>query len=195
MRLNKGMRRQEILQALARMLESQKGRITTAALSSELKISEAALYRHFSSKVKMYEGLLDFAEETIFARISSITAENQNAFEQCNRIISLILNFCVKNPGITRLLNGDALAYEDSVLFARIKTFYDRLELQFQSTLLEGQSRFEFELLDTIESIANLMITIVEGKISAYVRSDFNKNPLQSHSNQGKVIVSGISQK
>ena len=189
------MRRQEILQALARMLQSLKGRITTAALSSVLKISEAALYRHFPSKVKMYEGLLDFAEETIFARISSITAENQNAFEQCNRIISLILNFCVKNPGITRLLNGDALAYEDSVLLARIKTFYDRLELQFQSTLLEGQSRFELELLDTIESIANLMITIVEGKISAYVRSDFNKNPLQSHSNQWKVIVSGISQK
>ena len=116
------MRRQEILQALARMLESQKGRITTAALSSELKISEAALYRHFPSKVKMYQGLLDFAEKTIFARISSITTENQNAFEQCNRIISLILNFCIKNPGITRLLNGDALAYEDSVLPARIKT-------------------------------------------------------------------------
>ena len=127
----RGSRAQEILQALARMLESSRGgRITTAALAAEIGVSEAALYRHFPSKTRMYEGLIDFIEETIFARVRTIVADEPDAVNQCYRILSLVLAFSEKNPGITRILNGDALTGETDRLHDRMAQFFDRLESQ-----------------------------------------------------------------
>ena len=127
----RGSRAQEILQALARMLEVSKGqRITTAALAAELGVSEAALYRHFPSKTRMFEGLIDFIEATIFGRISSILNDDSSTIDQCYRILTLVLAFSEKNPGITRILNGDALTGETEQLHKRVAQFYDRLESQ-----------------------------------------------------------------
>ena len=119
----KGSRAQEILQTLARMLETSKGRITTASLATELGISEAALYRHFPSKTRMYESLIDFIEETIFGRVRGIVNDEPDAINQCYRILSLVIAFCQKNPGITRILNGDALAIENERLHQRVAQF------------------------------------------------------------------------
>ena len=135
-------RAQEILQALARMLEvSQGGRITTAALAAELGVSEAALYRHFPSKTRMYEGLIDFIEDTIFTRIRTIVDDEPDALGQCYRILTLVLTFSEKNPGISRILNGDALTGETGRLHERIAQLFDRLESQLKQTLRESEVR------------------------------------------------------
>ena len=111
---NKVSRKDQILQALARMLEAAPGqRITTAALAREVGVSEAALYRHFPSKARMFEGLIKFIEDTLFARITRIINEEERAEIRCQKILLLLLTFCDKNPGMTRLLTGDALAGEN----------------------------------------------------------------------------------
>ena len=140
-------RAQEILQALARMLEvSQGGRITTAALAAELGVSEAALYRHFPSKTRMYEGLIDFIEDTIFTRIRTIVDDEPDALGQCYRILTLVLTFSEKNPGISRILNGDALTGETGRLHERIAQLFDRLESQLKQTLRESEVRHGLRL-------------------------------------------------
>lgn len=172
----KGQRAQEILQALARMLEvSRGGRITTAALAAEIGVSEAALYRHFPSKTRMYEGLIDFIEETIFARVRTIVSDEPDAVTQCYRILSLVLAFSEKNPGITRILNGDALTGETERLHDRVAQLFDRLESQLKQTLREAEIRDGLKLSVPVSVAANLMLVSAEGKISQYVRSGFTK--------------------
>src|SRR5690625_1009353 len=118
---NKVSRRQQILESLARMLEASPGaRITTAALAREVGVSEAALYRHFPSKSKMFEGLIEFIEETIFTRITLILSEEQTALRSCEKILLLSLTFTARNPGITRVLTGDALTGETERLRNRV---------------------------------------------------------------------------
>ena len=176
----RGSRAQEILQALARMLESSKGgRITTAALAAEIGVSEAALYRHFPSKTRMYEGLIDFIEETIFARVRTIVADEPNAINQCYRILSLVLAFSEKNPGITRILNGDALTGETDRLHDRMAQFFDRLESQLKQTLREAEIRDGLKLTVPVTVAANLMLATTEGKISQFVRSGFTQLPTE----------------
>ncbi|MBT3672860.1 MAG: nucleoid occlusion factor SlmA [Porticoccaceae bacterium] len=188
----KGTRAQEILQALARMLETSKGRITTAALAAELGISEAALYRHFPSKTRMYESLIDFIEETIFGRVRSIVSEEPDAVNQCYRILSLVIAFCQKNPGITRILNGDALAIESEKLHSRVAQFFDRLESQLKQALREAEVRDGLKLNVPVSVAANLMLVSVEGKISQYVRSDFATSPNQHWPEQWQLLTAGI---
>ena len=162
----RGSRAQEILQALARMLESSRGgRITTAALAAEIGVSEAALYRHFPSKTRMYEGLIDFIEETIFARVRTIVADEPDAVNQCYRILSLVLAFSEKNPGITRILNGDALTGETDRLHDRMAQFFDRLESQLKQTLREAEIRDGLKLTVPVTVAANLMLVTAEGKM------------------------------
>ena len=176
----RGSRAQEILQALARMLESSRGgRITTAALAAEIGVSEAALYRHFPSKTRMYEGLIDFIEETIFARVRTIVADEPDAVNQCYRILSLVLAFSEKNPGITRILNGDALTGETDRLHDRMAQFFDRLESQLKQTLREAEIRDGLKLTVPVTVAANLMLVTAEGKISQFVRSGFKKLPTE----------------
>jgi TetR/AcrR family transcriptional regulator len=124
-----GARRLQILQVLARMLENPKGeRVTTAALAKELDVSEAALYRHFASKAQMFEGLIEFIEQTLFGLVNKITAEQENGLKQTQAILSSLLSFAEKNPGMTRVLVGDALVNEDERLQVRINQLHDRLE-------------------------------------------------------------------
>jgi TetR/AcrR family transcriptional regulator len=192
MAAKKGSRAQEILQTLARMLETSKGRITTAALAAELGISEAALYRHFASKTKMYESLIDFIEETIFGRVRGIVNDEPNAVNQCYRILSLVIAFCQKNPGITRILNGDALAIENERLHDRVAQFFDRLESQLKKALREAEVRDGLKLKVPVSVAANLMLVCVEGKISQFVRSDFKTAPNDYWTEHWALITSGV---
>ena len=186
----RGSRAQEILQALARMLEvSQGGRITTAALATELGVSEAALYRHFPSKTRMYEGLIDFIEDTIFARIRTIIDDEPDALTQCYRILTLVLTFSEKNPGISRILNGDALTGETGRLHERIAQLFDRLESQLKQTLRESEVRDGLRLKVSVSVAANLMLVSAEGKISQFVRSGFKQPPTQYWSDQWPLIT------
>jgi TetR/AcrR family transcriptional regulator len=170
-------RSQDILQALALMLESSRGRITTAALASELGCSEAALYRHFPSKTKMFEGLVDFIEETIFARVNGILNDEPDAINQCYRIISLTLAFAEKNPGISRLLNGDALAGENERLQQRVAQLFNRLETQLKQLLREAELGQKLNIKPSITVAVDLMMSLLEGKISQFVRSEFKQLP------------------
>ena len=187
-----GNRRQEILRTLARMLEKQNTKITTASLASELDISEAALYRHFPSKAKMFESLIDFAEETIFSRIKSISAESDDSLNKCNRIINLVLNFCSKNPGITRLLIGNSLVSEYESLNTRIKSIHEKLTQNFKAILAVRQNNMGDLIKYSVDDLANLFTNLIEGKINSFVRSDFNKDPLANFNSQWQMIKDGI---
>ena len=187
-----GNRRQEILQTLARMLEKQNTKITTASLASELDISEAALYRHFPSKAKMFESLIDFAEETIFSRIKSISAESDDSLSKCNRIINLVLNFCSKNPGITRLLISNSLISEYESLNTRIKSIHEKLIQNFKAILVERQNNMGELIKYSVDDLANLFTNLIEGKINSFIRSDFNKDPLTNFNSQWQMIKDGI---
>ena len=123
----KSQRRQQILEALAQMLEANPGnRITTAGLARQVGVSEAALYRHFPSKSKMFEGLIEFVEDTLFSRISLILDEEQTASRRCEKMLTLLLTFTERNPGITRILTGDALAGETERLHQRVAQLYEQ---------------------------------------------------------------------
>jgi TetR/AcrR family transcriptional regulator len=186
----RGSRAQEILQALARMLETSRGgRITTAALAAELGVSEAALYRHFPSKTRMYEGLIEFIEETIFTRVRTIVSDEPDAANQCYRILSLVLTFSEKNPGISRILNGDALTGETGRLHERIAVFFDRLESQLKQTLREAEIRDGLKLSVPVSVAANIMLVSAEGKISQFVRTGFKQPPTQFWSEQWQLIT------
>lgn len=186
----RGSRAQEILQALARMLEVCKGqRITTAALAAELGVSEAALYRHFPSKTRMFDGLIDFIEETVFGRIPAIISHDLSTVDQCYKILTLVLAFSEKNPGITRILNGDALTGETEHLHRRIAQFYDRLESQLKQVLREGQVRDGLIVEVPIATAVNLMLCSVEGKVHQYVRSDFKQLPSTDWPTQWRLIT------
>lgn len=186
----RGSRAQEILQALARMLETSRGgRITTAALAAELGVSEAALYRHFPSKTRMYEGLIEFIEETIFARVRTIVSDEPDAANQCYRILSLVLTFSEKNPGISRILNGDALTGETGRLHERIAVFFDRLESQLKQILREAEIRDGLKLSVPVSVAANIMLVSAEGKISQFVRTGFKQPPTQHWAEQWQLIT------
>ena len=188
-----GTRAQEILQALARMLEkSGGGRITTAALAAELGVSEAALYRHFPSKTRMYEGLIDFIEDTVFARVRSIISDEPDPLNQCYRILSLVLAFSEKNPGITRILNGDALTGETDRLHDRIAQFFDRLESQLKQILREAEIRDGLKLQIPVSTAANLMLCTIDGKISQFVRSQFKTPPTKDWQEQWQLITAAM---
>ena len=126
-------RKQQILEVLASELETNPGtRITTAGLAKAVGVSEAALYRHFASKAKMFEALIDFAEDSVFGLINKIVSNETDATIRCEKIIQLMLGFSEKNPGITRILIGDALLGENERLHARVMQFFERLETQFR---------------------------------------------------------------
>ena len=182
-------RRAQILQDLAGMLETNAGqRITTAKLAEKVGVSEAALYRHFPSKARMFEGLIEFIEETLFTRINKIVNEEKDSAARCQLILHLILGFAEKNPGITRILNGDALMGEQDRLRARIAKLYERLETQMKQVLRERKLREGKTLSAEEEVIANLMICYVDGRINLYIRSGFTRKPTEQFSEQWQVF-------
>lgn len=173
-------RRDHILQALAAMLESQPGaRITTAALAKEVGVTEAALYRHFPSKARMFEGLIDFVEEVVFSRVGMILEEEKDARVRCEKMLFLLLVFAERNPGITRILNGDALTGEHERLQVRIVQLFDRLETQLRQVLREGELKDNLGTVITSTASANLLLAFVEGHISRFVRSGFRQVPTE----------------
>lgn len=178
-------RRAQILQALAGMLETHQGqRITTAKLAEKVGVSEAALYRHFPSKARMFEGLIEFIEETLFSRINKILNEEKDSAARCQLILHLLLGFAEKNPGITRILNGDALMGEQDRLRARIAKLFERLETQLKQILRERKLREGKTLTAEEGIIANLMICYVDGRINQYIRSGFSRKPTEQFSEQ-----------
>lgn len=182
-------RRAQILQALAGMLESHQGqRITTAKLAETVGVSEAALYRHFPSKARMFEGLIEFIEETLFSRINKILNEEKDAAARCQLILHLLLGFAEKNPGITRILNGDALMGEQDRLRARIAKLFERLETQLKQILRERKLREGKSLAAEEGVIANLMVCYVDGRINQFIRSGFSRKPTEQFNEQWHLL-------
>lgn len=191
--IKKVSRREQILQALAHMLEVSPGeRITTARLAKEVGVSEAALYRHFPSKSKMFEGLIEFIEDTIFSRVTVILKEDGRAIDHCEKILSLLLTFTELNPGITRILTGDALAGETERLRARVAQFFDRLETQLKQVLRDAELHEGIRPTIPMSGAANLLLATAEGRISQYVRSEFKRNPTENWQEQWAVLINGF---
>ena len=187
-------RRQQILEALAHELEMNPGeRITTAGLARAVGVSEAALYRHFPSKAKMFEGLIEFIEDSIFTLINRILKEEVSSLKRCENILSLLLGFSERNPGLTRILSGDILTGETERLRVRVGQFYERLETQLKQVLREGEMNKEFTLTAPVQSQANLLLAVAEGRIVQFVRSGFKRSPLENWSNQWAALASIFS--
>jgi len=191
--MTKPSRKDEILQALATMLETQPGaRITTAALARQVGVSEAALYRHFPSKAKMLEGLIEFIEESLFSRISRIMVEEPTAQARCNKLLTLLLSFAELNPGLARLMVGDALQGETERLRGRIRQVFDRLETQLRLILREwAVTRVPGPELGTAAA-ANLMLSAAEGRINQFVRSEFRALPTSSWPEQLQALERAV---
>ncbi|MEW6119967.1 MAG: nucleoid occlusion factor SlmA [Pseudomonadota bacterium] len=169
-----GERRLQILQTLAAMLqEPQPEKITTAALAARIGVSEAALYRHFSSKAQMYEGLIAFIEQTLFGLIARITADTPSPISQVEAILAMLTNFAAKNPGMTRVLIGDALVHENERLQRRINQLHDRIEAQLRQCLrLSGDPVAELST-----PLANLLMCTVVGRWHQFAKSGFTRPP------------------
>ena len=189
-------RRQQILEALAQMLEASPGnRITTAGLARQVGVSEAALYRHFPSKSKMFEGLIEFIEETLFSRIKIILNEELTAAQRCEKMLMLLLTFSDRNPGITRILTGDALAGETERLHLRVAQLFDRFETQLKQVIRDAEMREGLRPVIPLPAAANLLMAAAEGRISQYVRSGFQRSPTTDWPQQWDLIIKGFFRK
>ena len=190
-RPRRGERRQIILETLAHMLEKNQGEhITTAQLARAVGVSEAALYRHFASKAKMFEGLIEFIEETLFTRINKIIAEESRAEPRVHNILFLLLGFADKNPGMARLLYGDVLVGETERLRKRVVQIYERIETQLKQILREGEVNENLRL--PIADTAALLLAVVEGSITRFVRSEFQSSPVAGWERQWDLLRKSI---
>lgn len=178
----KSNRREEILQALAHMLETADGasRITTAKLAKQVGVSEAALYRHFPSKARMFEGLIEFIEDALMSRINRILDDEKDTLQRIRMVLQLILVFAERNPGLTRIMSGHALMFENERLRTRINQLFERIETQLRQILRERQLR-EGKSFPVDESIlAAQLLGQVEGSLNRFVRSDFKYQPTEN---------------
>jgi TetR/AcrR family transcriptional regulator len=174
-----GQRKVQILQTLAQMLQAPKSeKITTAALAARLDVSEAALYRHFASKAQMFEGLIGFIEDTLFGLINKIFSEEQSGLKQLEKSMAMLLGFAHKNPGMTRVLIGDALVHEDERLQGRINQLHDRLEAQLKQALRIAATQNEIAEVDAAAE-ANLLMSFIVGRWHQFAKSGFKRDPLQ----------------
>jgi TetR/AcrR family transcriptional regulator len=176
-----GERRVQILQTLASMLEQPGAeRITTAALAAQLQVSEAALYRHFASKAQMFEGLIEFIESSIFGLINQITERESDGSVQAQRITQVVLQFGEKNPGMTRVMVGDALVFENERLTARMNQFFDRVESQLRQSLRQAADHAG-STMPTVDANgrASALTAFIVGRLQRYARSGFKRNPTE----------------
>lgn len=182
-----GERRQDILETLTGMLQERQGEpITTASLAAAVGVSEAALYRHFPSKAKMFEALIEFIEETIFSRITRILADEPAADLRLQQIINLVLGFADKNPGMTYLLQGGILIGETARLRMRITQIFERIETQIKQILREGE--ITGCLKQPVSEISNLFLALMEGRLTRFVRQEFRLSPLLGWNEQWELL-------
>ncbi|ASL85146.1 nucleoid occlusion factor SlmA [Serratia marcescens] len=174
-------RREEILQALAQMLESSDGsqRITTAKLAANVGVSEAALYRHFPSKTRMFDSLIEFIEDSLITRINLILQDEKETFNRLRLILLLILGFAERNPGLTRIMTGHALMFEQDRLQGRINQLFERIEAQLRQVLKERKLREGKGFIVDETLLASQLLAFCEGMLSRYVRSEFRYRPTQ----------------
>ena len=185
-----GERKMQILQTLAEMLQRpQSEKITTAALAAKLDVSEAALYRHFASKAQMFEGLIEFIEQTLFGLINKITTEEQSGMKQLEAILSLLLGFPQKNPGMTRVLIGDALVNENERLQGRINQLHDRLEATLRQSLRIAISQKELAAENDANAQANLLLCYVIGRWHQFAKSGFKREPMELWAVQFRLLM------
>ena len=186
-----GERKDQILQVLAGMLEEPRaGKITTAALAANLHVSEAALYRHFASKAQMYDGLIEFIEKTLFSLINKLTTEESSGVKQVEGILALLLGFAKKNPGMTRVLIGDALINENDRLQARINQLHDRLEATLKQALRFAAGEREIASDSDISAQANMLMCYITGRWHQFAKSGFKRDPMEYWEAQRTVILS-----
>ena len=182
-----GERRLQILQTLASMLETPRGeKVTTAALAGRLDVSEAALYRHFASKAQMFEGLIEFIESTLFSLINRITTDSTDGVAQATQMVSVLLGFAEKNPGMTRVLIGDALVNEDERLQARMNQLYDRIEAALRQSLKIAQAGGAWTG-DPVAD-ANALLAFVVGRWMLFAKSGFKRPPQDGWEAQKKYL-------
>ena len=176
-----GERRVQILHTLASMLEQPGSeRITTAALAARLQVSEAALYRHFASKAQMFEGLIEFIETSVFTIINQIVEREPSAAVQVHKIISVLLHFGEKNPGMTRVMVGDALVFEHERLVARMNQFFDRVESQLRQSLrASAQEAGSATPSADAQALASAVVALAIGRLQRYARSGFKRLPTE----------------
>ena len=189
----RGDRKLQILQTLAEMLEAPAAeKITTAALAARLDVSEAALYRHFSGKAQMFEGLIDFIEQTLFGLINKITTEEKSGLRQIEAMIAVLLGFAQKNRGMTRVLIGDALVNEDERLQARINQLHDRIEAALKQALRFGVTQQEVVAEMDVAAQANLLMSFVTGRWHQFAKSGFKRDPVELWSRQWRQLLEGV---
>lgn len=186
-------RHEDILQAFAAMLQTHPGgRITTAALARRLGVSEASLYRHFPSKAKMIDGLIEFAETTVFSRIAQIVNAEEDAPARCGRILRLLLGFCERNPGFARLFAGDALQGERERLRHRVRQFFDRIETDLRQIVRAAHAARPTPAPIGPNAAANLMLACAEGRIAQFVRDEFKRSPTADFDEQWQVLAQAV---
>ena len=189
-----GERKTQILQTLAQMLENPASeKVTTAALAARLDVSEAALYRHFTGKAQMFEGLIEFIEQTVFALINKITSEEKSGTRQIEAIVGVLLGFAQKNRGMTRVLIGDALVHENEKLQARINQLHDRLEAALKQAIRFGVTQQEIAADIDAAACANLVLSFVTGRWHQFAKSGFRRDPVELWNLQWRQVMQGIA--
>jgi TetR/AcrR family transcriptional regulator len=185
-----GERKLQILQTVAQMLERPKSeKITTAALAERLDISEAALYRHFASKAQMFEGLIEFIEQTVFGLINKITQEEKSGVKQVEEIVAMLFNFAQKNRGMTRVLIGDALVNENERLQQRINQLLDRIEATLKQSLRMAATQGEMGDAVDVGAYSNLLVCYVIGRWTQFAKSGFTREPTEQWPAQLAILL------
>ena len=184
-----GERKLQILQTIATMLEQPKGeKITTALLAAKLDLSEAALYRHFASKAQMFEGLIEFIEQTVFGLVNKITADETSGLRQAEGIVAMLLGFAQKNRGMTRVLIGDALVNENERLQARINQFLDRVETTLKQALRIAVTQGELDADIDVGAQANVLLCYVIGRWQLFGKSGYARDPMAQWPQQWAIL-------
>jgi len=188
-----GKRRQQILQALASMLEGPESeKITTALLADKLQCSEAALYRHFASKAQMFNALIDFIESSLFSLINQIGGRETPGLQQAQEILHVLLAFAEKNRGMARVLIGEALVHEKPQLQERVNDLHDKLESAFRQKLRVATSQQHIAPNNDVNALANLLLCFAIGRWAQYVKSGFQRTPLAQWEAQWTALTAAL---
>ena len=185
-----GERRLQILQTLAVMLQEPAGdRVTTAALAARLKVSEAALYRHFASKAQMFEGLIEFIEATVFGLINQIASQDEDGLRQLHKTTAMLLGFADRNPGMTRVLIGDALVTEDDRLQERINQLIDRIEASIRQSFRQAVTQGRLAPDTDAAARAGIVLAFVMGRWLRFAKSGFRRPPAEHFEHQVATLI------